>query len=83
MRRYVLPSSATISTPEGDYWASSKANLKFSGSRFERYFKPQNFPERYAACTLTPLNIEVAEIMTTDFEVINFHIDKWVVRDSN
>jgi hypothetical protein len=49
----------------------SKANLKFSGSRFQRYFQPQNFAENYSACTLSPLNTEAIELMVTDFDAFS------------
>jgi hypothetical protein len=46
----------------------TKANLKFSGSRYEKYFQTQNFAETYTACGITPLDTNAIQIMTADLE---------------
>jgi hypothetical protein len=46
----------------------TKANLKFSGSRYEKSFPSQNFAETYTACGLSPLDTDAIQIMTADLE---------------
>jgi hypothetical protein len=46
----------------------TKANLKFSGSRYEKYFQTRNFAETYTACGITPLDTNAIQIMTADLE---------------
>jgi hypothetical protein len=46
----------------------TKANLKFSGSRYEKYFQTQNFAETYTACGINPLDTNAIQVMTADLE---------------
>jgi hypothetical protein len=46
----------------------NKANQKFSGSRFEKSFPPQNFSETYKSCGLSPLDTDAIQTMTVDLE---------------
>jgi hypothetical protein len=48
-----------------------KAYKKFSGSKYQKFFEPQDFSETYGACSLSPLNTEDIEIMTADFETFD------------
>ena len=48
-----------------------KAYKKFSGSKYQKFFEPQDFSETYSACSLSPLNTEDIEIMTADFETFD------------
>ena len=45
-----------------------KAYKKFSGSKYQKFFEPQDFSQTYGACSLSVLNTEDIEIMATDFE---------------
>jgi len=46
----------------------TKANLKFSGSRYEKSFPSQNFAETYSSCGLSPLDTDAIQIMRADLE---------------
>ncbi len=59
------PFNLRLKTLEKSY---TKANQKFSGSRYEKYFQTQNFAETYTACGISPLNTDAIEIMTGDLE---------------
>ena len=59
------PFNLRLKTLEKSY---TKANLKFSGSRYVKYFLTQNFAETYTACGVSPLNTDAIEIMTGDLE---------------
>ena len=59
------PFNLRLKTLEKSY---TKAKLKFSGSRYEKYFQTQNFAESYTACGISPLNTDAIQVMTADLE---------------
>ena len=59
------PFNLRLRTLEKSY---TKANLKFSGSRYEKYFQTQNFAETYTACRISPLDRNAIQIMAADLE---------------
>jgi hypothetical protein len=59
------PFEASLKTFEKNYLKASK---KFSGSRYQKHFEPQNFEETYADCSTSPLDEEAIDVMTTEYE---------------
>jgi len=68
------PFNLRLKSFRGNY---TKANLKFSGSRYEKFFPSQNFAETYTSCGLIPLDTDAIDIMTADLEafIMQFSID--------
>ena len=59
------PFEASLKTFEKNY---AKASKKFSDSRYQKHFEPQNFEETYTGCSTIPLDEEVIDVMTTEYE---------------
>lgn len=54
----------------------TKASLKYSGSRYEKFFPTQNLEDSFGACALSPLNRDSIQSMTSDFGIFtkNFNL---------
>ena len=59
------PFEASLKTFKKNY---IKASKKFSDSRYQKHFEPQNFEEIYTGCSTSPLDEEAIDLMTTEYE---------------